>query len=323
MSTDARQKSGTSLHATDAQSQLGEPAGLSTDAVEVLIRLPDLRKRQAGAESKSPGPQNEDKGGSAGASSNSSGLLGPFIDTLRHRWSTWKSAAMFAQAGVLSRTLVVAGLVLGMVIAAYVLMIKKEKPSETSGDADNTAQNPAPVGSAPQVNHLTAPRQNVNQAGVNSTRNQTGRNWAAVRLDQSAPERPPQRAERGEADRRKSNQPKPTIEINNPPLQDRRVYSADARNHTDAVRSSDVSNRYQERAATQSAQRPSYGRYDNSAPRGYQGGDQRMNTTNRNSRDVYRSPQQDYRYAPSNNSSNPPPRAGFRGTIEPAPYRSR
>lgn len=323
MSTDAGHKHDSTVNETKTQPQIAESAGVSSDAVEVLIRLPDLRKQHSGAESTSSRAPNKDKGSLADSDSNSSSFLGPIFDTLRHRWSTWKNAAMFAQAGVLTRTLVVGGLMLGMVIAAYVLMNSKDEPAESAGDAQNTAQHPAPPSPPQHEIQLAAPVQNSNQIDVNSAGNETSQNWAAVRLDDAATPRMPKTGRQMETESRNRNPVQHAVEINQQPSQQRQVYSADTRNRADAVRSSDASNSYRERGATRNAQRPNYNRYDNSATRGYQDTNQRFNSSDRSSRDPYPGSRQDYRYTPSNNSSNPPPRAGFRGTIEPAPYRSR
>jgi len=328
MSTDAGHKPDTPVNDTKAQPQIAETADNSSDAVEVLIRLPDLRKQHSGAESTSNRAPNKDNGSLADSDSNSSSFLGPIFDTLRHRWSTWKNAAMFAQAGVLTRTLVVGGLMLGMVIAAYVLMNSKDEPAESAGDAQNTAQHPEPPSPPQREIQLAAPVQNSpvqnsNQIDANSAGKETGQDWAAVRLDDAATTSIPKTGGQMETERRNRNSIQHAVEINQQPSQQRQVYSADTRNRANASRSRGASNSYRERGATRNAQRPNYNQYDGSATRGYQDNNQQFNSSNRNSRDPYRGSRQDYRYTPSNNGSNPPPRAGFRGTIEPAPYRSR
>jgi hypothetical protein len=339
MSTDARQTNDSLVEQIDAPPQNTEADDFQADRVEVLIRLPDLRNQHSAAKSPPDRAGSDSKSDSKNSDSNPHGLLGPIFDTLRHRWSTWKNAAMFAQAGVLTRSLIVGGLMLGMVIAAYVLMNRREEPANPEVDAPNTAQFPAPEKPDVQPELVTTPRHFPSHNGDHSMGSQELPDWAAARLDDASMEPVPTAHLELETNELGSDVVQPAVNIVNQPSSRPDVHSADSRNQsrtmpryesrnvygdTPAARNGQrpTYERYDDPAA-RNAQRPNYERYDDPAARGYRDTGERFNSPGpRNPAEQYRS-RTDTGYAPRHNNSNPPNNAGFRGTIEPAPYRIR
>lgn len=329
MSTDARHASQMLVDQIDAPPQITEPAGQTAESVEVLIRLPDLRIQQSTATSTPGQHQHDGKGASTSSNTNSSGLLGPVLDTLRHRWSTWKSAAMFAQAGKFTRTAVVAGLMLGMVIAAYVIINNKQEPAETQFDMPDTAQIP--------INEKT----DEAEAGTNvanatprdslpvNIAPDTAPDWAAMQLDEASTVQTPKTRLEFESETLESDPVRPAIH-NHQASPQPDVYSADSRSQYwpeqsghSSNQSGYSSNSYHDGPTSRSQQQSAYGRYGNSATPGYGQASGQFTPSDPGYRTGYRGSYPDARYTHPTNNPQPSSGTRFRGTIEPPPYRNR
>lgn len=320
MSTDARNSHDAIVEQIDAPPQITDKDDILAERVEVLIRLPDLRSQQSAGKSSANRLQREDKAETVKADSNASGLLGPILETLRDRWSTWKNAAMFAQAGMLSRSLVVGGLMLGMVIAAYVLMNRREDPDGLEVDPQNTAQFPELDNSDGQV---AIPLPYENNPNIDSPGTGGLPEWTPGRLDNASTGPAPRATLELETNAGNSDLVQPAIDVTRQPSRQADIYSADSRNQNGDNRTNGSRQVYAERPVARDAQRPNYERYDNSSSRGgYRDTNERFNSANQYPPAERRFPT-DSRYDPRNNNSNSPNGAGFRGTIEPAPYRIR
>lgn len=316
MSTDARHSENTVVD------QVELPQGSQTDqsagTVEVLIRLPDLRHQQSGSKSDTEASPKQTKGDSIRSDSGASttGLLGPVFDSLRHRWSTWKNAAMFAQAGMFSRALVVGGVMLVMVVAAYLLMNRKDEPADAQPNLDNTAQQSVPDVShdEPDLLAVPAPSQHTPIPPI-----EVNTDWAAMPLEAAAPTQPPTARLDLEPNDTGPGEVRHAVNVNQQHQRSSETYSSDAR-FSESYQPNRGPAEYGEYTPTRSAHRPNYEQYD-SPTRDNRDTNDRFNSTDRYAPNQYRGSRTEPRYSPD--YSNPPPRADFRGTIEPAPYRIR